>query len=485
MNLSTLSTLPTIMLIISGAALLIFLLYLHKIFRELSSLREKNHILEENLKELDHQARLIIKNDMDLKLYQSAVQDKLEKLSFLKGFISSTINTLVKEELFAKIDKEVIHAAGFQNGGILTFPEMEARVTVGLSADFEIFTEFLNEHRSSVISLSQISSDSEIARGLKKNLSYEEFLIGPIITSARVQAFFILHKSISSSGITNAEKEVFSILCMYLGQCLDNITSFEAAIHAGEEIENKKENLELSRELDEAKKISAHKSDFISSVSHELRTPLTSIKGFSSLLAAEKFGILPPAAKERLKKIDHNVNKLVDMVNMLLDISRIESGRTEMKFAPSDICKLIHEAADFLTPLAENKKMRLKLITPAELSVHMDKTLIERVFINLINNAIKFTPSEGEITINCRQQNGEAIISISDTGYGIPQTDLKKIFNEFYRVDNPMNREVKGSGLGLPLVKKVIESHKQKIWVESKINKGTTFYFTLKVVKNV
>lgn len=479
--------LPTIMLILSGITFFILLFYLTYISQELSSFERKNTLLEKAISELDGQAKLIIKNDMELKLYQDAVHDKLKKLSFLKNFIDVTINILDRKALFAQIDKKMAHAIGFENVCILTFPELEIIVNAALSpSHLETFKTFTNTHHTAVASLTQVSSDLDVGKDLKRQLSHEDFLIGPIITEAHVQALFILHKSIISGGMTEAEKEVCSILCMYLGQCLNNINSFEALYRTGEELENKvkRKTFELTKTLDEMEKISKHKSDFISSVSHELRTPLTSIKGFSSLLVAEKFGVLPQAAKERLKKIDDNVNKLVDMVNTLLDIARIESRRIELNIVPSDVCKLIRDAADFLSPQMKSKQLQFEVDAPPELFVYMDKRLIERVFINLINNALKFTPPEGKITIQCNRHNDEATVSVSDTGYGIPQQDLEKIFQEFYRVDNPMNREIRGSGLGLSLVKRIIELHTQRIWVESEINKGTTFYFTLKVVEN-
>jgi two-component system phosphate regulon sensor histidine kinase PhoR len=110
----------------------------------------------------------------------------------------------------------------------------------------------------------------------------------------------------------------------------------------------------------------------------------------------------------------------------------------------------------------------------------MDKNLIERVFINLINNALKFTPAGGRITISCMPEAGFVEIAVADTGCGMTPIELEKLFQEFFRADNPVNREVRGTGLGLSLVKHIIETHKQKIWVESESGKGTTFYFTLK-----
>jgi len=234
------------------------------------------------------------------------------------------------------------------------------------------------------------------------------------------------------------------------------------------------------KSLREIEKISKMKSDFISSVSHELRTPLTSVKGFSSLLVGERFGKLPEDAKERLIKIDENVNKLMDIVNTLLDIARIESRKVEVKIAPLDLAKLVKDTGDFLMPQIEAKKIHFKQEIPEQLMVFADKTLLERVFINLLGNALKFTPVEGVIKVGCERRKNEVVVSVCDSGCGMSQEDLGKLFQEFFRASNTINSQVKGTGLGLSLVKRIIDTHKEKIWVESEPNKGTTFFFTLR-----
>ena len=115
--------------------------------------------------------------------------------------------------------------------------------------------------------------------------------------------------------------------------------------------------------------------------------------------------------------------------------------------------------------------------------IWIDKSQFDRVFINLIGNAVKFTPAQGTINVTAQRINNDILIKISDTGIGIKEEDLSKIFNEFYRVENPINQNVKGTGLGLTLARKIIEAHGGKIWVTSKLNEGTTFHFTLPITK--
>lgn len=444
--------------------------------------------LTKTIEELDHQAKLIIKSDMELKLYQEEVEDKLNKLTLLKNLILSSLSILDKDQLFEQIDEKTINSLGFKKGAILGFNDFEAKLNIGFDAkELETVKLFLQHKKNVFITNSLVSSDYEICKGLISSLQSKDFLIAPIKARENIYTVFIISNLLIPTDIKRAEKEIFSIICMYLGQCLDNIKLFEDIYHAKDELEKKvKERTnELVKSLREIEIINKAKSDFISGVSHELRTPLTSIKGFSSLLVEGKFGKLPEEAKKRLETIDDNVNKLVEMVNTLLDIARIESGRTEVKIAPADLVKVIKDAAELLSPQIQSKGIRLVLDTAESLIAHIDKNLIERVFINLVGNATKFTPSGGQIKISCKKENSHILAAVSDTGCGIEEENLDKIFKEFFRVDNSINKDLKGSGLGLSLVKRIIEIHKEKIWIESVVGKGTTFYFTLKLGKNV
>ena len=147
---------------------------------------------------------------------------------------------------------------------------------------------------------------------------------------------------------------------------------------------------------------------------------------------------------------------------------------------PSDLKHIVEETVDLMSVIAKDKQIGISSDLPEDTqSVFVDPSQIKRVFINLINNAIKFTPPKGKINIKCRKIDDKIQIDITDTGCGIPEEAVEKIFEEFYRVDNSINQEVKGTGLGLALVKNIIEAHKGKIWVKSKAGAGSTFSFTL------
>jgi signal transduction histidine kinase len=463
----------------------VLVIYLLNKLQLIAILKKNIERLTKTVRELDYQAKLIIKGDMELKLYQEEVEDKLNKLTLLKNLIIASLRILDKENLFSQIDEKTINDLGFKKGLIVTM-EGEIKFNTGFEPkEIDTLKDFVKYKKNFIQAMPLISSDTEAGSELISALQTKDFLIAPVKAREKIYAVFCLANLVMPTDVRRAEKEIFSIICMYLGQCLDNIQLFEEIYNAKDELEKKvKERTnELVKSLREIEAISRAKSDFISNVSHELRTPLTSVKGFSSLLVAEKFGKLPEEAKKRLETIDENVDKLVNMVNTLLDIARIESGKTEVKIAPADIAKSIRDSGEFLSPQMQTKAIKLVLDIPDTLLVYMDKNLIDQVFINLIGNAVKFTPNEGQITISAKVNGNQAIIAVSDTGYGIEKENLEKIFQEFFRVDNTINVQAKGTGLGLSLVKRIIEIHKEKIWAESETGKGSTFYFTLKLAK--
>ncbi|MCK5179428.1 MAG: HAMP domain-containing histidine kinase, partial [Candidatus Omnitrophica bacterium] len=239
---------------------------------------------------------------------------------------------------------------------------------------------------------------------------------------------------------------------------------------------------QLESALKEVQNISKTKSEFVSAVSHELRTPLTSIKGYASILMAGKLGNVPDQVRKRLGKINTHSDNLVKLINDLLDISRIESGRFEMKINKCNLVTMIDNIRDLLTPQMKEKGIQwAEDIDGAIPEMMLDSSQAERIFINLISNAIKFTPKNGTISVNARLNNGVVTVEVSDTGIGISDEDIARLFDEFFRVDNQINQNVKGTGLGLSLAKKIVEAHKGRMWITSKVNEGTTFHFTLPV----
>jgi signal transduction histidine kinase len=193
-----------------------------------------------------------------------------------------------------------------------------------------------------------------------------------------------------------------------------------------------------------------------------------------------KLGDVLPAQKERLEKIDKHSNSLVHLINNLLDIARIESGKVQMEIKDISIKEMLDSIIDIITPQVKEKNISLKINSKIKSDrIKADQGQMERVFLNLLSNAVKFTPENGKVSIGIEERDNDTQFSIEDTGIGIPPQDIQKVFQEFFRADNALDQKIKGSGLGLSLVKKIIDAHKGKIWFDSELGKGTRFAFTL------
>nr|MBU1327918.1 cell wall metabolism sensor histidine kinase WalK [Candidatus Omnitrophota bacterium] len=241
------------------------------------------------------------------------------------------------------------------------------------------------------------------------------------------------------------------------------------------EIAAKKIELEAAnRKLQQLDKI---KSDFVANVAHEFRTPLMIIKGNVDLVNKGGLGSVAPAQKEMLDGAINIVNRLSRLVNDLLDISKIESGKMELKKEPVQMNNIIEENLAIFDKIIKDKKQRLQKDLAMDLSkISADKDKATQIFVNLLSNAIKYTPESGIITIKTVNLEKEIMVEVSDTGEGVAPDSLDKIFDKFTRVTA---EKKEGTGLGLPIAKDIVSLHNGRIWLESELGKGSHFYFTL------
>ena len=222
------------------------------------------------------------------------------------------------------------------------------------------------------------------------------------------------------------------------------------------------------------------KSDFVSNITHELRTPLAAIKGAADLILGGLEGPVNPGQKRFLKIIKGNTERFIKLINGLLDLSKIESGKVKMNFAKQSILPVISEVLDSLRPLVNEKKVILETKIPERTgTIKFDRDRISQVLVNLVSNAIKFTPEKGEITVEVQEFSDRVDVNVSDTGIGIAPENLSKVFDRFYQVNSSTTKTAAGTGLGLVICKDIINAHRGEIWVVSEVGKGTKFTFSL------
>jgi signal transduction histidine kinase len=481
---------------ILGGGMSVFIVMWSWKFEKLNQVRARAKELKRSLDEMDEQAKLIVRTDMELNKTQEELDKKITALYALHGLSRAVSTTLEERQIFNMVDSAYLQDLGFQKTcaflwqtkeerfvlktQIEYFPDEIEKIKKAIELDKTLYLELIKRNKG-ISSIYRKENTAAIEK-IKNAFGCQAFIISCILPKEGDKGFLFVGSEEADVAITEGDEELITILANQIGQALENARLFEKTWLAHQDLEKKvkERTRELTAALEEVKMASKRKTDFVSSVSHELRTPLTSIKGYASILLAEKLGQLPPEAKERLEKINRHSDELTHMINDLLDISHIESGKVIMKRQSHELKSIIEKILDLFSLQLKEKQINVQLnMADLPQNIFVDPSQIERVFINLVGNAIKFTPQQGEITITTKNLNDQVQVDIADSGCGIPEEAQGHIFEEFYRVDNSINEQVKGSGLGLSLVKHIVQAHGGKIWFKSKENQGTTFSFTL------
>ncbi len=222
------------------------------------------------------------------------------------------------------------------------------------------------------------------------------------------------------------------------------------------------------------------KSTFISVISHELKTPVSLIKGYAGTLARDDVSHDPEFVRESAQIIVEEADRLTELIDNLLDASRIQAGALSLDLQPLDLASLVRKAAERFRTQTNHHQISLDLPDDLPL-VRADERRLRQVLDNLISNAIKYSPKGGAITIGARPQEDHVLVFVQDEGIGIPEEDQEAIFESFYRVDSSLKRSTQGAGLGLFLVRAIVQAMGGDIWVQSEPGKGSAFYFTLPI----
>ncbi|MCE9625949.1 MAG: HAMP domain-containing histidine kinase [Deltaproteobacteria bacterium] len=322
----------------------------------------------------------------------------------------------------------------------------------------------------------------ELADQIQKEMEFKKFVIMPLVAERRVIGALI---GISKTEFVDETR--IGVLENFSNQAALAIESAQLF----DEIRTK--NVELER----ANRI---KSEFLAIMSHELRTPLTAIIGFSELLMEDVMGELNAEQKDSLREVINNGEHLLHLINSILDLAKVESGKMELNLEDFSLEDLMQDVGNSISPLIKKKQQKFELKVEGPLPVfHADPRKTRQILLNLLSNAIKFTPESGSIRLSARYSEGLPseypmhtqhlpnspqgyfIIEVKDTGIGIDEKDLESVFNVFEQVDSSFTRRYQGTGLGLALTKQFVEMHQGAIWVESQKDQGSTFHLILPV----
>lgn len=268
----------------------------------------------------------------------------------------------------------------------------------------------------------------------------------------------------------------------------EQILQLQAALHqANNQLEQhvRERTSDLQQALNKLTELSQLKSNFISNISHELRTPLTHIKGYLDMLSDGSLGPLTTRQQDALRVLQRAETRLEKLIEDLIQFSLAARGELSIQFSSFDICELIDISISQITNKAKESRVSIESSIPGNIpKVSADKEKIGWVLIQLIDNAVKFTPQGGHVKLEARDEDGLIIVSVSDTGIGIPPDRISEIFEPFHQLDGSITRQYPGTGLGLTMVHRILDAHGSPINVQSTVGKGSRFEFSLLIADN-
>ncbi len=300
----------------------------------------------------------------------------------------------------------------------------------------------------------------------------------PLFSKDHLTGTFILGRN-TGEPFGKYDIEVLAQIAGQIGVAIDNARLFKNLVSSFERVKEAQEKLAQAHQ--ELKTLDTMKTNLLSNVSHELRTPLVSIMGYTDMIYREKVGPLNKAQKDYLEISLKNVDKLVKLIENLLDFSRLHGGTEMLVFGLVDLVELAKSSVQIVKPVADRRHVSIELKAPQEgLTVEGDKEKLSQVFDNLLSNAVKFNNSGGSVVVDLRMDSSDNVaVSVTDTGIGIPTEALDKIFTRFYQYDSSSTRKYGGTGIGLSIAQDIVRMHGGRISVTSEEGKGSTFTFTL------
>jgi signal transduction histidine kinase len=403
--------------------------------------------------------------------------EELQALGEVSQAVSSTLDL---QKVLATIVAHAVELSGTESGAIYEFDEtseeFELRATHRMSEELiqairdsgvklgETAVGWAGVNREAVQIPDILEEPTYPTREIMKREGFRALLAVPLLREDRLIGGLVVRRRAPGQ----FQKETVDLLQTFATQsalAIQNARLFR-------EIEAKGRELEIA---------SKHKSDFLANMSHELRTPLNAILGYTELIIDKIYGDVPENIQEVLERVEKNGRHLLGLINDVLDLSKIEAGQLLLSLDDYSMKEVVHTVFTSVESLAAEKNLELKVsVSPEVAHGKGDQQRISQVFLNLVGNAIKFTEA-GEVRVEATASNDNFVVSISDTGPGLSEADKQMIFEEFHQVDGSSTRKKGGTGLGLSIAKRIVEMHGGRIWVESTVGKGSTFWFTLPV----
>jgi len=429
------------------------------------------------------QAVIAIENVRLLQELQRRTQDLVRSVGELKalGEVGQAVSsTLDLETVLTRIVSHAVQLSGADGGAIYEYDEqseefllratdhMEEELIHALRAnpprlgDGVVGRAALSREPIQIADIADSAADAPRMRVLLARFGFRASLAVPLLREDRIIGGLVVRRK--SAG--EFRPEVIELLKTFATQsalAIQNARLFR-------EIEDKGRQIEAANR---------HKSEFLANMSHELRTPLNAIIGFSEVLLDPTMEVSDEERLQFLTDVLSSGKHLLSLINEILDLAKVEAGKMELQIEPALLQDVVEAVSNTMRPLAVKKSIDLRAECDESLGlIPMDGARIKQVLLNLVGNAVKFTPERGKVRVRANAENGAVQIEVSDTGPGIAPEDQERIFLEFQQVGRDAARP-QGTGLGLALAKKFVEMHGGKIWVKSEVGKGSSFTFTL------
>jgi len=466
---------------------------MRRIFKsKLKNLAKKRGLTElrKAYEELDRTAKTLIRTDYLLHRANERFDQQISQLHALHRIGSAINSTFDLELILSGISESMTKDLDFEKSGIVFLEKnsqrpLQSAYTGFSSTEYRLFLDSFKELLLPALQQEdvylQTSAYAPVEWGkLLSTLSVSSLLLLPMRIKSRLIGFIVGARAHVTLRLTDAERRFFAMYATQASTAIENARLYEALGQANltleENVQERTKNLveanERLRELDQVK------SNFISLVSHELRTPLTAIKGFIVTLYHYDKEIPEDKRRVYLSVLNEETDRLTRLINELLDISRIESGRMEIQWRLVSAPDIVQRVFDTLSVKANTVKL-VKDFPPNFPGFVADPDKLEQVLMNLVGNALRYSPLHSSVCVSGRRHDNGVIMEVKDEGQGIAFAEQERVFDKFYRLDNEINRKNPGTGLGLPICRALINLHGGKIWVESEMNQGCRFIFTL------